>query len=314
MKVLVTGGAGFIGSHITDLLCRQKHRVVVFDNLSFGFREFVNKKAKLIVGDLRRPTEINRALAGIEAVIHMAALSKIPSCIEKPKEAFDINLTGGINLLEAMRKRKIKNIIFSSTAAVYGEPKKIPIKEDDPKFPLQPYGATKLAFEQLLCAYAKTYGFNAVCLRYFNVYGPRDEQIEHGHAVPLWIKAASEGKPIPLYWQGRQIRDYIYVEDVARAHAAVLGLRGFNYFNIGSGRGSVMKDILEEIFRAIGKKAPINDLGERPGDPMRLVADTTKIYDKIGWKPEVSLEKGIKKTVAYYQSSLSLRLNNKRRY
>jgi len=306
MKILVTGGAGFIGSHVTELLCDQNYKVFVFDNLSKGYREFVDSRAGFIHADLTSFNDIFSALKGVDLVVHLAATCIISESIENPVACFKNNIENGINLLEAMRKRGIKMIVNSSTAAVYGEPGRIPVKEDDPKEPVNPYGASKLAFEEILSCYYHTWGINSVSLRYFNAYGPRDEQKPATRAVSVWIKATLKNKGIPLYWQGKQIRDYIFVKDIAEAHLAVMNLKGFNYFNIGSGTGIVMKVLLKEIFKAIGRKTKIIDKGERYGDPQRLVADISKIEKIVGWQPKITLEEGIKKTVKYYRQSLKI--------
>jgi UDP-glucose 4-epimerase len=210
-------------------------------------------------------------------------------------------------LLEAMRKNNVKFIVFSSSAAVYGEIKKaIPVKEDETKEPMQPYGATKLATEVILSSYYHSYGINSVSLRYFNVYGPRDCQLPVTRAVPNWFKAVINGEPIGLNWEGKQIRDYIFVKDVASAHLQVLGKQGYMQYNIGSGKGNSMLEILNSVFEACNKKTPIKDLGIRPGDPNYLVADTNKILTEIGWAPKYSLKEGMKQTYEFYKDLKNL--------
>ncbi len=301
--ILVTGGAGFIGSNTTRLLCDQGYQVIVFDNLSTGYRKLVDKRAKFIKGDLLNRDEITKALKGVDNVFHFAATSYIKISIDDPIGCYNNNVMGTITLLEAMRKNKVKHIVSSSSAAVYGEPENISIKEDSNKQPLQPYGGSKLAVEAVLSSYYHSFGINSTSLRFFNAYGPFDEQRPITRAVPNWIKQVLNNQPISLYWKGKQLRDYVFVEDIAKAHLAVMNLDGYNYFNIGSGKGIFMIDLLKSIFKAIGKQTPITDLGERPGDPMSLVADTTKIEKAIGWKPSFSLDKGIKLTVDYFKNS-----------
>lgn len=305
--VLVTGGAGFIGSNTVRLLCDRGYKVIVFDNLSTGYRHFVDNRAQFIKGDLRNSKEINKALKEVDYVFHFAATSIIKLSLEDPVGCYTNNIIGAINLLEGMRKNKVQHLVNSSSAAVYGESKKGLIGEDSVKKPLQPYGSSKLAIEAILSSYYYAYGINSSSLRYFNVFGPFDEQQPVTRAVPNWIKAILENEPILLYWKGNQLRDYIFVEDVALAHLAVMKLKGFNYFNIGSGKGILMIDLLESIFKAIGKKTEIVDLGERPGDPMHLVADTSKINDTVGWTVKFSLHEGLNKTIDYYRS----KFNNK---
>lgn len=302
-KILVTGGAGFIGSNTTRLLCDMGCHVIVFDNLSTGYKKLIDTRAKFIEGDLRNKNEITKAVKGVDRVFHFAASSFIQVTIDDPIGCFQNNIMATVNLLEAMRKNEVKYLVNSSSASVYGEPEIIPVSEDSKKQPLQPYGASKLAVEALLSSYYHAFGINSTSLRYFNAYGPRDEQLPITRAVPNWIKQVLTNQPISLYWKGKQLRDYVFVEDIAAAHLAVMDLTGYNYFNIGTGKGILMVDLLESIFEAVGKRTEIRDLGERLGDPMRLVADTTKIAKVVGWEPTRSLDEGIKTTVEYFRGS-----------
>lgn len=304
MKLFVTGGAGFIGSHVVQRAIDAGHQVTVFDNLSKGFRELIDPRATFIHGDLAALDLVTQAVAGYDAVIHLAATSIIQETIADPAATFRNNVTNGINLLEALRRTGVRKIINSSTAAVYGEPQNIPIKETDPKHPITPYGASKRAFELALEAYHATYGLHVISLRYFNAYGPRDEQLPRTRAVPKWIEAVLQQKPVDVYWQGRQYRDYVYVGDIAEAHLRVLVLDGCHTLNIGSAQGVYMVDVLETLGRITGSVPSIRDLGERMGDPTKLVADTTRLHRAVGWRPEVPLEIGLKKSVDYYQRSL----------
>ncbi len=301
IKILVTGGAGFIGSNTVRLLCDQGMEVTVLDNLSFGYKEFVDERAQFIKGDLLNKDTVNQALLGVDKVFHFAAISIIKQSIDDPVNCFKTNIDGIINLLEGMRSNNVRFLVNSSSASVYGTPKVIPVPEDSEKEPLQPYGASKLAVEAILSSYFHTYGINSTSLRYFNAYGPFDEQMPVTRAVPTWIKAVLGNKPIPLYWKGEQLRDYVFVADIAKAHLAVMDLRGLNYFNIGSGKGILLKEILEKIFTKIGHRTEVLDMGERPGDPKDLVADTTKIKEAVGWVPSFDIDKGLDVTVDYYR-------------
>ena len=299
---MVSGGAGFIGSHITEQLCNLGYIVRVIDDLSFGYERFVDKRAEFVKGSIGDSTLIEEILNDIDVVIHLAASSIIKFSFEKPKEYYTNNVLNGILLLEGMRKKGVKKIINSSTASVYGQPKKIPIQEGDPKNPMTIYGTSKLTFEHVLHAYHYSFGIESTSLRYFNAYGPRDEQQPATRAIPLWMKAAVRNEEIPLYWKGNQLRDYVYVGDIAKAHIAVLDLPGTHFFNIGCGKGILMSDMVKQLEKVIGKKLTIKDLGERKGDPHSLVADITKIKNTVGWKPETSLEEGLEQTYKYYAS------------
>ena len=207
----------------------------------------------------------------------------------------------GIILVEERRGAGITKIVYSSSGAAYGQPKNPLVKEDSPKEPINPYGASKLVFEYALSAYHHSFGFEATALRYFNVYGPNDEQKNSSRAVSNWIKWAVAGKTVYIYWNAKQIRDYVYVEDVARANllAAQKG-RGFHIYNVGNGTGVVMSSILVKLEKILGKKFKIRDLGERPGDPHAAVADISRIKKELGWKPMVKLDDGLRRTVDYY--------------
>lgn len=300
-NILVTGGAGFIGSNTVKLLCDLGHSVRVIDDLSFGYKKFLDPRAEFFEASIANEDVLVKALEGVSTVIHFAGSSIIKFSLDNPLSYVENNIVNGVKLLDAMRKAGVKKIIFSSSASVYGEPVKIPISEGDVKKPMQPYGASKLAFETILSAYHHSFGIESTSLRYFNAYGPRDEQSPATRAVPMWIKEILADEPVNIYWNGSQIRDYVFVKDIAQAHADVLDLKGCNVFNIGSGKGVIMRDLLEEIFKIVGKKAEIIDLGERLGDPMKLVAETEAIYRAIGWKPKYSLHDGLVETVKYYQ-------------
>lgn len=301
MKVFVTGGAGFIGSWIGKVLLREGHEVTAFDNLTTGFSDQVPVGVRLVEGDIRNKEDLLRSLPGHEAVIHLAAKSIVPQSVKNPQETFDVNLGGGQNILEAMRETGVKRIVYSSSAAVYGTPTKVPIEEDDPKWPISPYGASKLAFEQMLSAYHTNYGFDVVMFRYFNPFGPGERHDPETHAIPNFIKATLYGKPIPLYWKGEQERDFFYVEDIAEAHVMGLNKSGFHYYNLGSGTSTKVSDIVKMVFEITGKETKINDLGERAGDPPVLMASIEKVKRELGWEPKSGLLESLEKTIAFYK-------------
>lgn len=302
MKILVTGGAGFLGSHITNLLIKEGYEVVVYDNLSKGHRQSVNPKAKLIVGDISDPAKTQEALEGIDAVIHMAGLIVVPESVKYPELYVKNNVLGSVNLLDCMKKQNVKKIIFSSSACVYGEPKNLPITENEPLHPDNPYGASKASVEAFLQAYFANHNFDVTILRYFNPYGPGELHEPETHAIPNFIKAALAKKPIPLYWKGEQVRDFIYVEDLARAHTQVLPLTGFNIFNVGTETGVKVKDVIDKIFKIVGYSVPLEDLGKREGDVQANYASSAKLKKAVGWKAQFSLEDGLKTTVDFYKN------------
>lgn len=302
MNILVTGGAGFIGSHVTKLLLESGHKVTVFDNLSLGKKESVDKRAKLKVGDIRNSKEIESALVGIDAVIHMAGLIVVPESVKDPIKYVENNVIGTVNLIEAMRKINVKKIIFSSSACVYGEPEKLPLTEEAPIHPDNPYGASKAAIESFLQTYNATFGFDVVILRYFNPYGPGEMHEPETHAIPNFIKATLAKKPIPLYWNGEQIRDFIYIEDLAQAHVDTIELNGYHVFNIGTETGIKVKNVIDEIFEIVGYTVPIKNLGKRPGDVNANYASSAKIQKMVSWKAKTSLKEGLQKTIKFYKT------------
>lgn len=304
MRILVTGGAGFIGSHVTRLLLESDHEVVILDNLSAGHRENIDGRAKLIVGDINDPKKAKEALKGCEAVIHMAGLIVVPESVKDPIKYCNNNVIGTVSLLESMREVGVKKIIFSSSACVYGTPDKLPIKEDAPLRPDNPYGASKASIEAFLQSYSVCFRFSSIILRYFNPYGPGEMHDPETHAIPNFIKATLAKKSIPLYWKGEQIRDFIYIEDLAQAHIDVLGESGFQIFNIGTEKGVKVKDVINQIFKIVGYEVPIDDLGKRPGDVHANFASSEKLAKAAGWKAKVKIEEGLKKTVDFFKNSI----------
>ena len=306
MCILVTGGAGFIGSHVVRFLLEDGYQVKVVDNLSRGKKESVDSRAELIVADINNSKKVKEALKGVDAVIHMAGLIVVPESVKDPIKYCENNVIGAVSLIESMRKAGVKKIIFSSSACVYGTPDKLPIKEDAPVRPDNPYGASKASIETFLQTYNVIHGFDSIILRYFNPYGPGEEHVPETHAIPNFIKATLAKKPIPLYWQGEQIRDFIYIEDLARAHIDVLDQKGYQVFNIGTEKGIKVKDVISEIFKIVGYEVPIKDLGERPGDVHANFASSEKLHKATGWQAKVSLSEGLKRTIEYYKNKIEL--------
>lgn len=305
MRILVTGGAGFIGSHVTNLLVEKGHEVTVIDNLSNGNREAVNPKANFIQVDLLDQNALEKILPGHNGVIHMASFIEVSESVKKPVEFAENNILGTVKLLEGMKKTGVKKIIFSSSACVYGKPEKNPITETDPLGPqVNPYGLTKVSMEQFCKLYHTLFNFDVTILRYFNPYGPGELHSPETHAVPNFIKAALAKQPIPLFWKGEQIRDFIYIEDLATAHILPLNLSGLHIYNVGTQSGIKVIDIVNKIFKIIGYTVPIDDKGNRVGDVPSLVASSEKIKKELGWKAKVSLDKGLRKTIDFYHSRL----------
>ena len=303
MRVCVTGGAGFIGSSVTKVLLDEGHEVTVLDNLSKGFRALVPDGARFIEGDLRDEEHLPGWLRGHDAVIHMAAFIEVGRSVEEPVLFAENNVVNSVRLLEAMHRADVGKIVFSSSATVYGTPSRLPISEEDPLgVQSNPYGASKVSTEAFVATYNSLYGMDAIVLRYFNPYGPNELHEPETHAIPNFIKSALAKTPIPLYWKGEQVRDFIYVEDLARAHTAVLGLSGLQYFNVGSETGSKIIDIIGEITDILEYHVEIEDLGERAGDVPATYASSAKLAAATGWRAQVGLHDGLRRTIEWFRA------------
>jgi UDP-glucose 4-epimerase len=307
LRVFVTGGAGFIGSHVAGVLIDQEHEVTVYDNLSRGRRELVPEDAQFVRGDIGDEQAMTAALRGHDAVIHLAGYLEVGVSVQKPVDFAVNNIVNSVKLLESMKRADVSKIIFSSSATVYGVPKRLPLREDDPVgMQANPYGATKVSVETFLGVYHQLYGFDCVSLRYFNPYGPNELCDPETHAVPNIVRAALERRPIPLYWKGEQVRDYIYVDDLARAHVQPLKVRGFEVFNVGTEVGTKVIDVVRAVERILGYEVQIEDLGERPGDVEALTASSEKLRTQLGWSPQVDLDEGLRRTIAHYRERLRI--------
>ena len=303
MKFLVTGGAGYIGSITNWLLRTSGHKSVVFDNMQNGHKEAVGD-TKLVVGDLRNNDDINRVFGAeqFDAVIHFAALALAGESMARPYEYFHNNIMGGLNLLEAMRAHDCKTIIFSSTCAVYGFPKTLPVTEESPIGPASVYGASKRNFEEILDWYDTLYGIKSAKLRYFNASGALpdgtlgENHKPETHIIPVALRAAAAGKPFFVYGKdyktpdGTCIRDYIHVLDLAMAHikAAEFLLKNHTSIavNLGVGRGYSNIEILERVQAVTGKKLDIRIKARRAGDPDAIYADNSQARKLLGWIPK----------------------------
>ncbi len=303
MRVAVTGGAGYIGSVVVEVLRAGAHDVLVVDNLSKGHREAVGDCpfAEIDLADRARVATQLRQFR-CEAVIHMAAHSLVGESVTDPAKYYDNNVTNGLSLLGAMRDAGVPRLVFSSTAAVYGEPAKQPIVESDPTQPTNPYGDTKLAFERALRWYAAAYGLSSISLRYFNAAGATQQHGEQHepetHLIPLVLQAAAQRRPcVTLFGtdyptpDGTCVRDYIHVEDLARAHVLALGALGeagvCRAYNLGcGGRGYSVREVLDTAMRVTGREIPTVLAPRRPGDPAVLVAASDAIGRELGWVPQ----------------------------
>jgi UDP-glucose 4-epimerase len=303
VRVAVTGGAGYIGSVVAEVLLHDGHDVLVIDNLCKGHREAVDPAAGFAELDLSETVKVADALSAFEAdaVIHMAAHSLVGESVTHPAKYYANNVIDGLSLLDAMRAAKVSRLVFSSTAAVYGEPAKQPIEETDPTQPTNPYGETKLAFERALRWFASAYGLSSISLRYFNAAGATarhgEDHDPETHLIPLVLRAASGQLPFVTLFgndyptpDGTCIRDYIHVEDLARAH--VLALGGLDTegrcdaYNLGcGGSGYSVREVIDTAARVTGQPIPERIAARRAGDPAVLIASSERIKRELGWVP-----------------------------
>ncbi len=303
-RVLVTGGAGFIGSHLVSALVERGDEVVVLDDLSTGFRRNLSgTNAEVIEGDIRDRGLVEEVISGCELVFHHAAMISVPRSMKDPFSCYDINLIGSLNVLWAAHRVGVRRVVLASSSAVYGEVKG-PVKENGAKQPQSPYACSKLAMEEAAQMFSREYGLETVCLRYFNVYGPRQSpDSPYAAAIPLFIQAMIDGQSPVIYGDGCQTRSFIHVEDVARANmlAAEKPDAAGGIFNI-AGNGSIsINQLIETITKLIpGTPEPVFD-DPRPGDIRFSDADTHKVHQALGYRPEIVLEEGLKNTIEWYK-------------
>jgi len=303
VKILVIGGAGYVGSHAVRLLSRSGHDVWVYDNLSFGHRAAA-PAGRLIEGDLLDQPKLEAALKehAIDAVMHFAAFALVGESVSHPDRYYRNNVIGSLAVLEAMRAAGVWRIVFSSTTATYGAPKKIPITEDELQLPINPYGFTKLVVEHALADYARAYGFAYAALRYFNAAGASpdgdlgEDHTPESHLIPITLQVALGQRPAITVFgndyptpDGTCIRDYVHVDDLATAHLAALerlepgkGLK----LNLGTGRGHSVRQVIDACRRISGHAIPELEGERRPGDPPELVADSSRAQAQLGWRPK----------------------------
>jgi UDP-glucose 4-epimerase len=315
MKVLIVGGAGYIGSICAELLLDQGHEIAVFDNLTEGHRSALDPHARLIEGDLQDRHAIDSALAEArpEAVMHFAASALVAESMRDPSKYFRNNISSGLNLLDAMVAAHIERIVFSSTCAIFGLPERLPIDETTPTRPINPYGESKLAFEKILRWYDEIHGLKFVSLRYFNAAGAtanfgEDHRLET-HLIPNVLKVAlGQKSQVEIFGtdyetpDGTCVRDYIHIVDLARAHILALGAGRSELYNLGSGGGASVHDVIAACRKITGKKIHAVEKPRRPGDPPRLIASSEKIKRELGWQPQFqSLEAIIESAWKWHQ-------------
>jgi UDP-glucose 4-epimerase len=307
-KILVTGGAGFIGSNIVAALTAQGERVRVLDNLSTGYWENLDgipqqSLIERVEGDIRDREKVAKACEGIEVILHEGALGSVPKSIELPQEADSVNVDGTVTVLDVARHQGVRRVIFAASSAAYGETEELPKRETMAPMPLSPYAVSKLACEMYLKVFAGIYGLETLSLRYFNVFGPgQTPDGAYAAAIPRFVDRAISGRPIEIFGDGEQTRDFCFVKNTVRANllAATTSKKlSGEVVNIAGGRRIALNELCKEIGRALGRDVTVQHGEPRIGDIRHSLGDITKAGELIGYTPEVRWEDGIAPTIAY---------------
>jgi UDP-glucose 4-epimerase len=308
VRILVTGGAGFIGSHVADAYIVAGHEVAILDDFSTGNEANVNREAKVLKLDVRNKEAVAAAIAALrpEVVNHHAAQSEVPKSVADPGFDAMVNIVGGLHVLQASVAAGVRKFIFSSTGgALYGEPDVVPADEDHPVRPLSPYGTSKLAFEQYLGTFDRTYGLEYTVLRYANIYGPRqDFAAEEGRVIAIFASRMLAGKPLTIDGDGEQSRDMLHVADVAIANIAALHKGAGGTYHISTGIPVTVNDLFRKLALLTDYKLEPNFGPRRQGDVFRIALDNTRAREDLGWEPSLDLEEGLSLTVDYFRSQV----------
>ena len=311
MKYLVTGGAGFIGSNIAEKLLEEGHFVRVLDNFFSGKREnlnFINefnlsKNFELIEGDIRDKSACEKACAGMDYVLHQAALRSVPKSLKEPESYNDVNINGTLFMLQAASKAKVQRFVFVSSSSVYGDTDKFPEREDAYPLLISPYALSKLTGEYYCRIFSEFFNVETVCLRYFNVFGPRQAlDDEYAVVIPKFIHCILNDEQPPIFGTGKQSRDFTFIENVVQANILAATVPGIKHevFNVANGRDNTVLELVDSLNKIIGKNIQPKLLPVRAGDVFRTSADISKIRKKLGYEPVVSFEAGLKKTVDWF--------------
>lgn len=305
MEILVTGGAGFIGSHLLQLLQARGIQTVVFDNLGSGSQEYVPAGMELVEGDVRDAAAVDAVMAAhhFDAVVHLAAQTMVPTSVENPVLDCQINLEGVLHILESCRRHGVPHVLFSSSAAVYGDNLNIPLQETEVLAPTSPYGITKMTTEHYLRVYHELYGMDATVFRFANVYGERQGEKGEGGVVSIFCKLLSQGKGITVFGDGKQTRDFVYAGDIARAIVQALDLKGYHTINVSTGQETSINDLIYSFEQAVGHKIDVTYTAPRTGDILRSVLSNGNLVNELGIEPEMDLPAGIKRTYEWYCGS-----------
>lgn len=303
MRALVTGGAGFIGSNVARLLASERWPVRIVDNLSSGCRaNLAGLKAEFIEGDIRDQALMQRACRAVDVVLHLAACVGRQRSLENPQQDADTNLLGTISVLEAMRRQRVRRIVYASSAAVFGELQAATVGEEHPQAPDSPYGVTKLAAEKMILAYAALYGFTAVSLRYFNIYGRNQRYDQYGNVIPIFARQLFNSRPLVIYGDGEQTRDFVNVADVARANYLAALYEGESaVFNIGSGVAVTINQLADFMKQISGHAVSVRHVPPRAADVRYCRARTDRARRLLAFEAAVPLTDGLRDYLAWFR-------------
>ena len=301
--VLVTGGAGFIGSHVAQRFEREGYRVSVLDSLATGQRENLSPSWHFIEADLRDPEAVSSAVSGARFVAHLGAFVSLPESFERHEDCYATNVQGTYNVLEACRRHGVEKLAFASSSAVYSEEPAAPKSESECPNPVSPYATSKLEGEHLLAAFQAHHALPSVAFRFFNVYGPRQPaNSAYAAAVPIFIERGLRGAASTIYGDGSQTRDFVYVEDVASAVVCAIQSPQTGVYNVGTGHATTVLDLADTIASLTGCQKDHHFEARRAGDLRTSTADIQRIRDALGWLPAYSLEQGLRETLAWYRT------------
>lgn len=308
MDVLVTGGAGFIGSHLTEALVGLGHSVIVLDNLSTGRAEKLPKECSLVVGDIRDRSCVEGCIRPVDVVFHLAAFTSVPGGEERPDECFDVNVNGTRILLEIASLYKVKRFVFSSSSAVYPDSADTPLSEIATAVPQSQYGRSKLDGESLVQWFHQHSGLSYAGLRYFNVYGPRqDVQSNYAAVIPAFISTSCKHEALTIYGDGEQTRDFVYVADVVRANLVALQSEVCGIFNVGTSKATSIHDLARTVIRLTGSKSTYIFEPIRAGDALHSTADISLISSRLGWNSRWDLSAGLQETISWFDVKESVK-------
>jgi UDP-glucose 4-epimerase len=311
-KVLITGGAGFIGSHLCEKCVSEDFTVVCLDNFLNGslgnIRALLShKNFKLVNGDVRDFNLLEKIVSsGIDTIIHLAAQIHVDRSIIEPRETYETNVLGTLNLLELARRYDVEKFVYASTSEIYGSAQYAPMDEKHPLDPMHPYGASKLAADRMCHAYIQTYNENICIVRMFNTFGPRQKDSGYGGAISIFVKRVLADRPPIIYGDGKQSRDYLYIDDALKAYEKILECKKVirEPINFGTGKDVTIISVANKIIEVFDKKQKIKPVhvAPRPGEVRRLIADNTRAKDILGWKPTYTFDEGLKKFVDWYRN------------